>query len=203
MSGRAKSLGARASLLARGCVLTVAALSGALLAPIACIIAEPQAELPRVPQVRPRIARGLSVPPVGAVLRTWPAKLVVPVELIDPSTPFQWRVYVDYDESTGDGYVNGDTSSAEPGSLDGGIRVIEVQVPEPLDATRCHTIELLVALRFRGDFGSEGRSAHTPEEPGGDTVSWLYAPSGTLDGCAEVDAAALVADAASVEAGPP
>lgn len=196
--------GSRRPLLRRASrvrALVVVALLVASSSPLACIIAEPQAELPRVPQVRPRIARGASVPPVGAVLRAWPDKLVVPVELVDPSAPFQWRVYVDYDQSTGDGFVNGDTSSAEPGSLDGGVRVIEVQVPEPLDATRCHTIELLVALQFRGDFGSEGRSAHTPEEPGGDTVSWLYAPSGSLDGCAQVDAAALLGDASPAEAG--
>ena len=162
-----------------------------------CIIAEPQAELPRVPEVRPRIARGASVPPASQVLRSWPEKFVVPIELVDPAATFQWRVYVDYDESTGDGFVNGDTSSAEPGSLDGGLRVIEVQVPAPLDADRCHTIEMLVALRFRGDFGSEGRSAHTPEQPGGDSLTWLYAPSGSLEGCATVDAAPLFVDASA------
>ncbi|MCA9586805.1 MAG: hypothetical protein KC657_15730 [Myxococcales bacterium] len=174
-------------------------MAGALV--FACIIAEPPGALPRLPASRPTIVRSAAVPPPSTVLGTFPEKFVVPVELADPTASFRWRAFVDYNPLTGAGFVAGGESKFDRASLDGGARVLEIPVPPPPDLDRCHVVEILVALRFAGEF--EGKQAHTPEEPGGDNVSWFYSPTGDLEGCPKIDAGGLSPEAGAGEGGPP
>jgi hypothetical protein len=151
-----------------------------------CIIADTPEDLPKLPVFRPTILHGSVVPPDNQVLRSFPDKFVVPVELVDPTVTFQWRAFIDYDPVTGEGIWDKGTSSFDPASADGGVRTLEISLMAPADSSRCHVIEILVALGFRGEF--EGRQAHTPDAVGGDSVSWFFAPSGDLQRCPTFDA---------------
>ncbi len=174
--------------LGLACGVVVAAVTSS------CIIAETPAELPKLPAFRPTILHGSVAPPASRILVTFPDKFVIPVELVDPSLPFQWRLFVDYNPLTGDGIVDTGTSFFERGATTGGIRVVEVAVPTP-DTSRCHVIEFIVANGFRGDI--EGRQAHTPDSTGGDSVVWFYVPGGDSRVCSAPDAGGAPPDAAA------
>jgi hypothetical protein len=152
---------------------------------VSCIIAEPEAELPKLPPFRPTILHGSVSPPASRILVSFPDKFVIPVELVDPSAEFLWRAFVDYNPLTGDGIVDTGQSLFDRAGTDGGVRVLEVTLPAP-DLTRCHTIEFIVANNFRGDI--EGRQAHTPDSTGGDSVTWFYVPAGDFAACSSPDA---------------
>jgi hypothetical protein len=162
----------------------------------ACIIADPPSDLPVLPETRPTIMRGSVVPPASAVLGRWPAagRFTVPVELVDPRVDIWWSAFVDYNPATGEGRVETSKSTYEPRSTQGRIRTLDVVISEPL-ADGCHVVEVVVALRFESD--KQGEFAHTPEEPGGDSVTWFFSPTGDLSGCPVLDAGLtpLVGDA--------
>ncbi len=162
--------------LARAVVSLVSLVGG-------CIIAEPPQDLPPLPAFHPVIMRGSVVPPANRILTVFPQKFVVPVELVDPTVTFQWRVFIDYNPQTGDFIKDRGVSKYDPHSAPGGVRVLEVSLPAPDEGgpVTCHTIEFLVAGGFRGDF--EGRQAHTPDNAGGDSVVWFYAPAGDTRSC--------------------
>ncbi len=151
-----------------------------------CIIADTPDDLPKLPVFRPTILHGSVVPPDNQILRSFPERFVVPVELVDPTATFQWHAFIDYDPVTGDGISDVGTSSFDPASADGGVRTLEISLQSPSDLSRCHLIEILVAYGFRGDF--DGRQAHTPNAIGGDSVSWFFAPNGDVQRCPTFDA---------------
>jgi len=177
---RGKGALAAAATLFAG-VWIVRALSG-------CIIADTPDELPTLPKFRPTILHGSVVPPANQVLRSFPDKFVVPVELVDPGATFQWRAFIDYDPATGTDPVDNGTSSPDPASSDGGIRPLEISLQSPSDLGRCHVIEILVALSFRDGNIPQGRQSHTPDAYGGDSVSWFFAPNGDVQRCPTFDA---------------
>jgi hypothetical protein len=153
----------------------------------ACIIADPPTDLPTLPELRPVIIRGSVVPSVSAVLGYWPDKFIVPVELGDPRSRIYYSAFVDYNSATGEGLDSAPaTSDFEPGSAstNGRVRTLEVPISQPsLDS--CHVVEVVVALRLTT---TDPRNAHTPGEPGGDSVTWFYNPSGDPSGCPVADA---------------
>jgi hypothetical protein len=152
---------------------------------ISCLIAEPQTDLPGVPAFRPLVLRGAAVPTPNAVLGVYPEQLVVPIELVDPSVTFKWRVYVDYNPITGAGLEVDGTSA--PSGIPARIRTLEIQTVRRTDLDRCHVIEFIVAKSFLGE--SEGKNTHTPAEPGeADSITWFYSPTGDLAGCPVLDA---------------
>lgn len=170
---------------------------------VSCVIAEPPSDLPQLPETRPTILRGSVVPSANAILGRWPQKFTVPVELIDPRVTFQYSVFIDYNPATGEGLEAGFPASSEfeRGTQDGRVRTLEIPISTPaLD--RCHTIEVIVALRLNT---TDSRNAHTPLPPGGDSVTWFFSPSGDLSGCPVLDAGIAppepVGDA-EVEGGP-
>lgn len=165
---------------------------------ISCLIAEPPGDLPRVPRRRPVIVQSSLVPPATLVLGTFPEKLIVPVELADPSVSFQWSAFVDFNPKTGQGLVGVDTSTFERANLVEGLRMLEIALPQPPDLDRCHTIEVVVALELLAR--SPGINAHTPRDPGGDSVTWFYSPTGDPAGCPMLDAGV---DASIPPGGPP
>lgn len=179
--------------------VTVSAGAIAVLAFSACIIAEPVSEITQLPSFRPIIVRSSAVPVSNAILGAFPAKFVVPVELVDPSVTFGWRLYIDYNPVTGEGLDS--YADSLPGAGDAGIRVLEIQTTTPADLTRCHVVEVLVAQEFqdRGEF--RGKNAHTPvDPPGGDSITWIYSPSGDLTGCPVPDAGVAVPRDAGLDA---
>lgn len=164
----------------------------------ACLVVEPPGDLPATPVLRPTIRRSEASPTASFVLGAWPDSFLVPVELVDASQSFQWRVFVDYDPE--DRRVEPAVFGASAPNLadrNGNIRLVRASVPAPTDNGRCHVVEFLVATRFLGDL--EGRTAHTPAPPGGDSIVWFYSPGGDLSGCpvysSSIDAGADAADA--------
>lgn len=158
----------------------------------ACVIAEPPTDLPELPAQPPTIVRSGLVPVVDRVLTRWPEKFVVPVRLTNPRSPVAYSYFIDYNPATGDGFINADESTLEIGATPGATRRIEVAIPEP--SPGCHVVEIVVGLAINP---SDGRNAHTPLPPGGDSVTWFYNPGGTLAGCPALDAK-LAPDAAAL-----
>jgi hypothetical protein len=150
----------------------------------ACVLAEPPGDLPVDPPQAPRILHENVVPPVTSLLESWPTEFVVPIEALDPSSVVQWHAFVDYDPIARGDPVLGELDPDPTNPTD--VRTLFARLAEPADLGACHTIEIVVALSFLEN--------HTPGPPGGDSVTWFYAPSGSLDGCSIVDA--------SVDAGP-
>lgn len=155
----------------------------------ACVIADPPSDLPRLPETRPTILRGSVVPTASAVLGRWPDKFTVPVELADPRATIWYSAFVDYNPATGEGIEGASPtpSEFEPGSeqTKGRVRTLEIPITTP-SLDRCHVIEVVVALRFKAT--TDPKNAHTPDEPGGDSVTWFFSPSGDLAGCPVLDA---------------
>jgi hypothetical protein len=185
-------------------VFALAALPASLVMTDGCVIAEPPGDLPRPPQRRPVIITSQLVPQNSGVLATFPSRFVVPVELVDPTANFDWSAFVDFNPLTGDGLVAVSQSQFSPSNFDGKYRILEVEIPAPLDLMdRCHVIEIVVALNLLARETSDGRVAHTPREPGGDNAVWFYSPTGDLRGCPILDAGADAAlDAADAADGP-
>lgn len=152
----------------------------------ACIIAEPPSDPPRLPTTRPTIVRGSVYPPASSIMGVWPGRFKVPVELSDPTVTFDYSVWIDFNAATGEGLVDFRTSS--PVEDNSRIRLLDIALSAPND-DRCHVIEVLVALRFAGQFGT---GAHAPLSPGGDVVSWTYNPRGDTTGCPLLDSGIIV-----------
>jgi hypothetical protein len=150
---------------------------------VACELADPPASVPPTPLAPPEIDHELVVPPVTAILAAWPEEFDVPILVLDPSVTVEWEAFVDYDPlSGGQPYVP--LGEVGPGQDvdDAGERVLVAHIPPPADLTSCHTLEILVALGFDEN--------HTPNSVGGDSVTWFYSPTGSLDGCPIFEAGA-------------
>jgi hypothetical protein len=168
----------------------------------ACVIADPPTDLPTLPELRPVIVRGSVVPSASSIVGRWPDKFIVPVELVDPSVRIFYSAFVDYNSATGEG-IDGapQTSDFELNSTNGRVRTLEVPITPP-SLDRCHVVEVVVALRLKAT--TDPKNAHTPDEPGGDSVTWFYSPSGDLAGCPVLDAGITPLDLdAEAEGGPP
>jgi hypothetical protein len=155
---------------------------------IACIIAPPP-DLPKATGRRPVIMHDSVVPPADEILATIPSEFLVPVELDDPSQPFEYDVFIDYDPVTQTGLKIAPTR-IDPSTiaLDGGIFLVSFQLDpssSELVSGFCHRIELLVAHAFNPG------APHTPDSRGGDSVTWLYNGGGAGAGCPPYDASAL------------
>lgn len=165
----------------------VAAFALVLASQDACVLVEPSGDLPRIPATRPTIVRGSVVPSASSVLATFPAEVIVPVELSDPTQPFEYAAFIDYNSATGEGLVVPPTKSIfEPRNTTLRTRLLSVALTAPADLQRCHVIEVVVALRLESD--KSAQTSHTPTEPGGDIVTWFYNPNGDLGGCPALDA---------------
>lgn len=152
----------------------------------ACVLAQPSGEIPRLPPTRPTIMHPLVVPSTSAVLTHFPDKFIVPVELADPTADFVYATFIDYNPLTGEGLVDGPTTSRF--QLDNATqrtRRLDITIPEPAELGRCHVIEVIVALRLKST--TDPKNVHTPDEPGGDIVTWFYNPNGDVGGCPSLD----------------
>jgi hypothetical protein len=175
----------------------------------ACILAQPSGELPRIPESRPTIVHASVVPSTSAVLTQFPSTLVVPVELADPNVEFEYVAFIDYNPLTGDGLVEEPRHSVYEVSNNsantvGRTRTLTILLPDPPETDRCHTIEVIVALRLAsdGDLTGNAKLRHTPLPPGGDSATWFYNPSGDLGGCPTLDAGIDAGADADADAGP-
>jgi len=166
---------------------SVATLVLAVTAQQACVLAQSSGDVPRLPETRPTILHQSVVPSTSAILTRFPEFFIVPVEMSDPKVDLASAAFVDYNPLTGDGLVDGPRATqSDLASLTTRVRTLTVTVPEPTELGRCHVIEVVVALRFRSTL--DPKNAHTPDEPGGDSVTWIYNPSGDVNGCPTLDA---------------
>jgi hypothetical protein len=170
-----------------------------LLACAACLLPMPP-EPAQLPDLPPSILGGGVRPPAGRVLTQPLGDLVVPVQLVDPSVSFEWKLYVDYDT----GVLPSDPEGlaglvAQDTVLPDGERVREIRIPLSqvsdrigLSANGCSVIEVIVARSF---LGRRARDGHTPAPPGGDTITWFYNPKGITEGCKVQDVPTQPVDA--------
>jgi len=167
-------------------VRRLASLAVVVLLPGACIIAQPSGDVPRLPETRPTILHPSVVPSTSSIITRWPEFFKVPVELSNPTADFAYATFIDYNPLTGEGYLAGPTPiSYDPQSLVTRVRNLDIAIAEPSELGRCHVVEVIVALRFRSS--TDFKNIHTPDEPGGDSVSWIYNPSGDVNGCPSFD----------------
>jgi hypothetical protein len=157
---------------------------------VACVLADPPASVPPTPLAPPEIDHELVVPPVTSILAAWPGEFDVPILVLDPSVTVEWEAFLDYDPLGNHGgqlpYVP--LGEVGPGQDvdDAGERMLVANIPAPPDLTTCHTLEIIVAFGFEN---------HAPNSVGGDSVTWFYSPTGSLDGCPIFDFEAGAPDA--------
>jgi hypothetical protein len=167
-------------------LLALATASTFAAAVAACVLAQPSGDIPQLPASRPTIDHSSVVPSTATVLTTWPRTFNISVELVDPTAPFVYASFIDYNPLTGEGRVDGPTVSAYEASKQADRkRSLEIAIPAPADLQRCHVVEVVVALSLNT---RDNKNAHTPDEPGGDLVAWFYNPNGDLGGCPSLDA---------------
>ncbi len=147
-----------------------------------CILADPPADLPYYPPIRPTIVKGSVFPPTEQVIVPPLPTFMVPVELVDPNVTFEWKVFVDFDSVDRPTPVLGGDELPQVGTVDGGVRFVNFALGDLIEATKCHTVEFSVARTFNIT------SPHTPNPPGGDSVTWFVNPSGSLEGCPQYSA---------------
>ena len=166
---------------AAGAVVAAAAVAAASVG-AACVLADPPPDLPAESQLHPIVVKSAVFPPTTQVLVGLPPSgFVVPVQLFDPDTPFEYEVFVDFDPSA----VAPQSpviavTEAPPFPLDGGVDLVDFDLTPyfaGLDPSVCHEIDFVVALGFAPT------SPHTPDSRGGDGVSWFYDASGGFGGC--------------------
>jgi hypothetical protein len=165
----------------------------------ACVLVEPPAELPPLVKHRPLILHQLVSPPTTQILEDWPRfglKLDIPVEMLDPGASFDYQAFVDYDPISDrvSSLVKFGTIEPDPASEVNGARSLQVTLlTQNVDTTGCHVIEVIVANQFTEN--------HTPDVYGSDSVTWFYAPTGSLNDCPTYDAG-VTRDAAAEAGGP-
>jgi hypothetical protein len=192
---RRESLRARVVRIQRAAAIVALALATLALASAiaACIIADPPPDLPKAPPHHPNIVHSAVVPPATKVIATFPSKFIVPVEVLDPNTPFVFHVFVDYDPlGSRDSFVQTGDKNPDPSTLDGGVSIIDFSIDAP-DPSSCHVIEIIVALGFNN------ASPHTPNQYGGDSLVWFYNPSGDPGACPQYDAGSIDGAAPDVQ----
>jgi hypothetical protein len=170
-------------------------IAAALGAPVAsCVLADPPATLPPVPNEPPDLGLAMASPQQGPI-STWPDTVdgfVIPVYVGDPSQTIEWIAYVDPNPDLSvDTPISSKNGAPVPVlAQDGGwVRLIRAVLPEPLEPG-CHTIVIVVAYAF-----SQG----TPIPvfpPGPSMISWTFNNSADPFSCGSYDAGSL-ADAAS------
>jgi hypothetical protein len=152
----------------------------------ACIIADPPTDLPRPTPRKPSIIRSTADPPTTAILGRFRdanqnQSFNVQVEA-DPTVTLQWRLFVDYDPVVGGVAASAGSGSKSPdlAAPDAGVREVQMfadGIPAPPDPSRCHIIEGIVALAFNGV------DPHAYDPNSGDSIVWVYSPSGDVSGC--------------------
>jgi hypothetical protein len=153
--------------------------AGAGVATAACVLADPPATLPEVPEGPPDIQTTSVLPSTSQVqLTIWPRDFIIPVLLIEPAE-LEWRAAFNYSPLSASAaqIYSGVASGSD---VDGIVTVSVPTLPAPL-GPGCSTVTIVVAYGFVSE-------TLTPDSRGGSSVSWLYAPNGE---CPAYDASAL------------
>jgi hypothetical protein len=151
---------------------------------LACFVVSPP-DVPKSVVHRPTILHDSVQPPADRILTEWPSDgtFVVPVALDDPGQSFQYDLFVDYEGTNS-------TPTIEPTVVqstlaDAGVVLVSFVLDKnarEFGPPSCHRIEFIVADAFKAD------SLHTPDDVGGDSVTWLYNGTGSAFGCPPFDA---------------
>jgi hypothetical protein len=164
-------------------VAVACCVAGTLIA-AACFVAPPP-DLPSQPTGRPMILHDSVVPPADQILTAAQVPMDgmltfdVPVEVEDPTLPFAWRVFVDYDPYTATSQVISGNLQPSAGPADAGVTVVSFSLPSSdLSAPYCHRIDFVVTYKFAfltGNAPAPGVEA--------DSVRWLFNGAGGVSGC--------------------
>jgi hypothetical protein len=167
----------RPTLVSRALLLVaaIAVVAGAVRALASCLIADPPAQLPAPVRHRPIIDGPSAVPP-QPLITTWPPTFNVPVEMLDPSASFSWRLY-------GDGQT---LAKGVSSPQDASPRLVSFVALAPAgEAGECHTIQFSASLFVEGTI---------PPDPAlvdpslTDSIFWSFDPGGDFGGCPLIDA---------------
>ena len=127
-------------------VLAVGAAAAAL---AACVLLDPPATLPIVPDLAPIILTSSVTPPEG-VLVHWPDEFFIPVTVSDPAQSVKWLAFWDYSSLVD---VTLSPWVAGPGPLqpgDGGVLYARIRSFGPPPGPGCHTVAIVIAYGFTG-----------------------------------------------------
>jgi hypothetical protein len=142
----------------------VALVAGA--AAVACVLADPPADLPLSPIQAPQIVRGEVQPPLS-LLDTFPNQIYAPVTVDPRETDLAWQWLIDGTLALGLQQTVKIQSSTS-------VAILFDPVPPDLSPEECHTFEL--------DVFYSGSSL-----PGDDFI-WLYSPTRSFADCPVYDA---------------
>jgi hypothetical protein len=166
--------------VASGVVLAIASLAAA----DACVITDPPGDFQGLPERPPTIIRSQVFPPATQIITRLPQLFLVPIELSDPQGRYYWAAFVDYNPAVDGAHVGSGFDLTGNGSRRQNLEIAIAESDAPPD--RCHTIEIVVGIEPRDR--SDARLIHTPEPPGGDSITWFYNPGGDPAGCPAMDA---------------
>lgn len=157
--------------------------------PAGCLTTSPPALSTPTPPP-PTILHDSVAPPADELLAALPSdgEFSVFVQLQDPSETFQFDVFVDYSSQNPLPVIFPVTvtpSGVEPNGIVMVSFTLDAGMVVPMNT--CHVIEFLAAHQFATLEGSNEPLYHVPNG-GGDSVTWIYAPGGGIDGCAVYDA---------------
>jgi hypothetical protein len=152
-------------------------------AAVSCIVAPPPQQLPAPTPRAPRVLADSASPPNDQPLSFWPdgdpQKLLVTVLVDDANGTFDYRIYVDEQTMRLPIAPPGGPPQAQDGES-----MVEIWIPPQVPTIQlglCHTIKVVFANSFN--------SNNVPAS-GTDTISWTYSPTGTLDGCTNLEGSA-------------
>jgi len=144
----------------------------------ACILADPLPEQRSLPTRRPSIVHASVSPAESQPLMDLHDTFIVPLQLYNPTIPFEWRVFVDYDPLQKNAYEIHGSGGGTSSTAD--YQIIPFSIGEEKYGDRCHTFEFLVAFSFIAN--------HTADAAGADSISWFYVPNGDFSKCTSYDA---------------
>jgi len=146
----------------------------------ACIVADPLPDQRSLPTRSPSIA--FADPPASTLLVALPDRFNVTVRLYNPTIPFQWRLFLDYDPSLNPNQVIvfGPVAGTTPSLAD--LQTVPVPLGTyPIDPNACHRFEFLAALDFAAT------PPHAAGSEGAASVTWFYVPLGDYSKCSPYD----------------
>jgi len=145
----------------------------------ACNLVDPLPDQRSLPTRAPSIEQDNVFPSPSQPVLQWPDQFLVPVRVYNPTVPFEWRVFIDYDSILGPNAppIMHQSVAGSPTAAD--LQTQQVIIAPDGFQGACHRIDFVTALAFDSNRGANGTGA--------DSVTWFYAPAGNFTGCSLYD----------------